>query len=322
MSQAANPLYLGIDIGGTKILAVVADSNGTIKGQAIHDTNAERSPGAIIATMADTAHSAAVAANIDPSAIMAAGIAAAGAVDSEKGRLIWAPQMQTMADTPIVTLFRQHWNIPTTAANDANLAALAEQRYGAGKGHSNVLFITISTGIGGGIVLNGEIYTGASGFAGEIGHMTVDTHGPLGRSTTPGAWESLCSGVALARIATERIKAGETSSLQGVVQEGKINAKHIFAAMRENDAMASSIIETAIEYMGAALTGVVNILNPGIIVIGGGLSNEWDAYIAPAIGIMRKQSFAGAGAQTRIVPPKLGINAGALGAVAIATVQA
>jgi len=319
LTATAGPLFLGVDIGGTKTLAVVATSTGTIVGRAIRDTNASRPVEAIVTTMTDTARDAITNAGVDPSKILAAGIAAAGAVRPIDGLLVWAPQMQTMRNTPIVSLFQQHWDIPTIVGNDANLAALAEQRYGAGQGNSNVLFITVSTGIGGGIVLNGEIYTGAAGFAGEIGHMTVDAHGPLGRSTTPGAWESFCSGIALVRIATERIAAGERSSLEPAVRNGEIDARHIFDAMRTNDPLAISIVRDASEYMGVALTSVVNVLNPGIIVIGGGLSNEWDAYIAPAIAIMRKISFAGAGVTTPIMPPMLGIDAGALGAIVLAT---
>ncbi len=319
MTQITGPLYLGIDIGGTKILAVIATSAGTIVGRAIRDTDASRPADAIVATMADAARAAVADAGVDPSTILAAGIAAAGAIRADEGILVWAPQMQTMANTPIVSLFRQHWDVPTAVANDANLAALAEQRYGAAQGAANLLFITVSTGIGGGIILNGGMYAGAGGFAGEIGHMSVDAHGPLGRSTTPGAWESLCSGTALARIATERITAGESSSLETVARSGEIDARHIFDAMRANDPLAISIVGDAIEYMGVALASVFNVLNPGIIVIGGGLSNEWDAYIAPSVAIMREISFAGGGAQTLIVPPKLGADAGALGAVALAT---
>lgn len=322
MTQPANPLYIGIDIGGTKILAIVATAEGTIVGRAIRDTDATRPTDAIVATMADAASEATADATVDPSRIVAAGIASAGAIDTKAGTLIWAPQMQTMANTPIVDTFRQHWDIPTGVANDANLAALAEQRYGAGRGNDNVLFITVSTGIGGGIVLNGEMYAGAGGFAGEVGHMSVDAHGPLGRSTTPGAWESLCSGIALARITTERIMAGEPSSLEDVTASGEIDARHIFEALRNNDPLAIDVVGDAIENMGVALAGVVNILNPGVIVIGGGLSNEWEAYIAPSVAIMREISFAGAGAHTPVVPPELGVDAGALGAIALATTLA
>ena len=137
--------------------------------------------------------------------------------------------------------------------------------------------------------------------------MTVDAHGPYGASTTPGAWESLCSGTALARIATERITAGERSSMSAALhdtnQEG-LTARDVFAACRSGDALAQDIVADAIVYLGAGLTSLVNLLNPAKIIIGGGLSNEWDAYIAPAVALMREQSFAGIGKLTPVVPPR------------------
>ena len=315
----SSPLYLGIDIGGTKTLALVADANGTVLGRALRPTLHDQRPEAIIAAMAATAREAVADANADPAAIVAGGVGAAGAIDAANGIVVWAPQITAFSNTPMAAMLRAHWDIPIGINNDANLAALAEQRFGAAKGHANVLFITISTGIGGGIVLNGELYTGASGFGGEIGHITVDAHGPYGPSKTPGAWESLCSGRALARIANERIAAGEPSSLTSAPA---IDAPAIFAAMRAGDALAGSIIADATEYLAAGFTSVVNVLDPGIIVIGGGLANEWDTYIAPAIARMRTQAFAPSAADTRIVPPALGANAGALGAVALATTLA
>ena len=315
MTSPSGPLYLGIDIGGTKILALVADAHGRILGRAVHATPADQGPDAVVAAMASAAQAATAEANVQASAVRAAGIAAAGAIDAANGIVIWAPQIPSLTNTPMADLFRQHWDIPVAMGNDANLAALAEQQFGIAKGHPNVLFITISTGIGGGIVLNGELYVGASGLAGEIGHITVDAHGPYGPSRTPGAWESLCSGRALARIANERIAAGEPSTLAAAAS---IDAPAIFNAMRAGDSLASSVIADAIEYLGAGLTSVMNVLDPSIIVIGGGLSNEWDAYIAPGVALMRQQSFAGAGKDTPIVPPALGVDAGALGAIALA----
>lgn len=313
---SAVPLYVGIDVGGTKTLAVVADATGRILGRAVNPSQADQTADVIVDVIAQTAREAVADAGVESASIRGAGIAAAGAVDPRRGMLVSCPQMPQIADSPLVSMFRERWNIPTVIGNDANLAGLAEQRFGVGKGTQNLLFITISTGIGGGIVLNGEVYTGTSGFAGEIGHITVDTHGPYGRSRTPGAWESHCSGTALARIANERIAAGERSSLESAGEE--IDAIAIFDALRAGDALAASVVANAIEHMGTALTSVVNILDPEIIVIGGGLSNEWDAYIAPSVARMRGFAFADMGKQTRVVPPALGIEAGALGAIALA----
>ena len=310
------PLYVGIDVGGTKTLAVVADATGQILGRAVNPSQADRSASVIVDVLVQTAREAVSDAEIDPAFIQSVGIASAGAVDAPRGVLISCPQMPIVKDAPIAAMFRDRWDIPIAIGNDGNLAALAEQRFGAGKGTKNLLFITVSTGIGGGIIINGAIYTGTSGFAGEIGHITVDTHGPYGRSRTPGAWESHCSGVALARITNERIGAGESSLLANL--GGDLDAIAIFDALRAGDALAASVVADAIEHMSTGLTSVVNILDPEIIIIGGGLSNEWESYIAPSVARMRTLAFAEMGKHTRVTPPALGVEAGALGAVALA----
>jgi trehalose synthase len=310
-------VYLGLDLGGTKTLALVATADGEIFGRAVNPSLASASADDIVATLVETGRQAVREAGVDADAIGGASIAAAGAVQPSLGTISWSPHIAAMSDTPVVSMFRALWDLPTAIGNDANLAALGEQRFGAGKGTDNLVFITISTGIGGGIIIGGKPYTGATGYAGEIGHVTVDAHGPYGRSTTPGAWESLCSGTALARIMGERVDAGEPSMLAGVPRD-ELDAQAIFEAMRAGDALAKSVVADAIEYLGAGFTSLVNMLNPGMVIVGGGLSNEWDSYIAPAIDIMRGQAFAGVGRTTPVVPAALGADAGALGAVALA----
>ena len=318
MASAA-PRYVGIDLGGTKTLAIVADAEGFILSRATVLTPASGPAESIVGAMASAASQALTAASLALGGVAGIGIASAGAVDSARGTVVHSPQIASMADTPILALLRGHIDLPAVIDNDANLAALGEQRYGAGKGERNLVFITISTGIGGGIIIDGGLYRGANGAGGEIGHMSVDAHGPYGRSTTRGAWESICSGTALARIASERMAAGEASSLGAVASRaGSVSAEDIFAAARDGDALAVSMIADAIEYLGAGLTSLVNIFDPGMVIVGGGLSNEWEAYIGPAVERMRQESFAGIGARTPVVPPELGVEAGALGAVAYA----
>ncbi len=320
-------LVLGIDIGGTKILALVAKPSGDIIASEVAETPRTDSADIIIAAMADIARAAIASAGVDPAGIRAAGVAAAGvaaagAIDAKEGVIVHSPHIKAMSNTPVAPMLAQRLGAPVVIGNDANLAALGEQRYGAGVGAQNLVFLTISTGIGAGIIINGRLYTGAAGYAGEVGHMTVDARGPYGLSLTPGAWESLCAGVALARIAAERIAAGEPSSLTAHshdTSKAPLSAHDIFAAQRAGDPLARSIIDNAIIYLGGGLTSIVNLLNPEKLIIGGGLSNEWDAYIAPAIALMREQSFAGIGKLTPVVPPALGVDAGALGAVALAS---
>jgi glucokinase len=316
---SAAPRYVGIDLGGTKTLALVAEADGSILSRATVPTPASGSAERVVGAMANAASQALAAASLTPGGAAGIGIASAGAVDAARGTVVHSPQIGSLSDTPVVTMLRAHIDLPAVIDNDANLAALGEQRYGAGRGERNVVFITISTGIGGGIIIDGGLYRGANGAGGEIGHMSVDAHGPYGRSTTRGAWESLCSGTALARIAGERMAAGEASSLRAVASRaGSVSAEDIFAAARDGDELAGSVIADAVEYLGAGLTSLVNIFDPGKIIVGGGLSNEWEAYISPAVERMRQESFAGIGARTPVVPPDLGVDAGALGAVAYA----
>jgi glucokinase len=234
--------------------------------------------------------------------------------------VVHSPHVASMQHTPLAAMLAERLEgARVLMGNDATLAALGEQRYGAGRGVDEVLFITISTGIGGGIVTRGQLLLGSGGYAGEIGHMSIDAHGPYGKSTMPGAWESLCSGSALARIAGERLAAGEASSLAGVLAaRGALDARDVFGALRAGDALARRIVNEATHYLGIGLAGLVNLLNPQRIIIGGGLSNEWDAYIAPAVALMRRHTFGDVGADTEVVPPALGTEAGAWGAIALA----
>jgi len=314
------PIYVGVDLGGTKILAVVGTADGGVLSQELDETP-QGSATQVVDAMVRTARNALDRIELSPDRVRGVGIACAGAINAKQGFVRHCPQVRVLDGAPLVRMFQDRWDIPSVIGNDANMAGLGEHRFGAGRGLSHLIYITVSTGIGSGIVIDGKVYEGASGYAGEFGHMTVDAHGPLGTSANPGAWESLCSGSALSRIALRRLAAGAKSSLRMLLEaEGPeaVDAVAIFAAYRNKDPLAGLIIQRAITYLGAGLTNVVNILNPGRIIIGGGLSNEWDAYIVPAIAIMRGQAFAGIGPEVDVVRAGLGANNGALGAIAFA----
>ncbi len=319
--MSTDDAFVGIDLGGTKILALAARPDGATLATAVSETPSRGSTERMVTVIAETARAAMHQAGLGANDIAAVGVASAGAIDTRTGTLVHAPQLPRMSNTPLASMLGQRLGMPVAVGNDANLAALGEHRYGAGRGVHDLVFLAVSTGIGAGIIIGGEPFTGSAGFAGEVGHMTVDAHGPLGLSTMTGALESLCSGTALTRIATERINAGECSSMSDVLRDANregLTARDVFAAYRSGDSLAQSIVADAVVHLGAGLTNMVNLLNPEKIIIGGGLANEWDAYIDPAVARMRKQSFAGIGKLTPVVPPALGPKAGALGAVALA----
>ena len=322
MARASGgPVFLGIDLGGTKILALAADAAGVVLGRAVASTPAIEGPDAIADALASASAGALANGNVPEAPVRAFGVAAAGAIDTRGGTIVHSPHLPTISHVPVVAMLSDRLGAPGVVGNDANLAALAEHRYGAGQDTDDLLFITVSTGIGGGIISRGKLLLGAEGYAGEIGHMTIDANGPYAESTTPGAWEALCSGTALARIATERINEGESSSLAVALADTgteALTARDVFAAYHDGDALARSVVADGIRHMAVALTSLVNILNPGKIIIGGGLSDQWDDYIAPAVTLMREQSFAGIGRDTPVVPPALGADAGAYGAIALA----
>lgn len=311
-ARHSGPFYVGVDLGGTKVLALVTTGDGQVLASTLSSTPDGLHN--VIHAMANATREAIDRAGVEATAIAGVGIAAAGAVDRERGSIIHSPHIPSMVNSPVGELLSRELDLPTIIGNDAQLAALGEQRYGAGRGHDNVLFITISTGIGGGIIIGNQVYQGMHGQAGEVGHITVNAHGPHAHSVTPGAWEAHCSGTALVRIARERIQAGEPSSMK----PRGLTAPDIFTAMRASDVLACSLVSDAIEYLGAGLTSLVNILDPEKIIIGGGLSNEWEAYIAPGIELMRQQGFAGVGRRIDVVPPELGAMAGAMGGAVLA----
>ncbi len=313
--------FLGIDLGGTKIMALVANANGHVLSEALSATPPAGDPEQVVDAMVQTTQKAIQNAGLDLQDIQGVGIAAAGGIDPYRQVVVHSPNLPGWADVPLGQMFRRHVDLPTSISNDANLAALGEQRYGAGRGVSNLLFITVSTGIGGGIIINGRLYEGRSGYAGEVGHISVLTDGPYGRSQTQGAWEALASGTALAADAQRRLDAGESSSLQAqVLYQGLegITAEMVFKALEQGDQLAQRVVEQGIGYLASGLLSLVNVLDPEKVIIGGGLSNQWQRYIGPAVAIMREQAFAGLGRDLAVEPPELGVRAGALGAVALA----
>ena len=320
MSENTESLVLGIDIGGTKILTAVVNSQGEVLSRDYRLTPARKGVKAVVRAIVDSANRALTQANMTAAELSAIGIGAPGLSDPEAGILYTSPHLPGWQDVPLRDIVGKELGRKAFMANDANAAALGEFYFGAGRGARNLIYITISTGIGGGVIINGELYTGASGVAGEPGHMTIDDKGPLCRCGNTGCWEMLASGTALAREAKQRIREGAETSILNYAGDDveKVTGEVIHSAAKEGDSLAKELIAQVSYYLGVGLANLVNIFNPELIIIGGGLSRMGDMLLEPAYKVAEERAFEQAYRAVRFSLPELGDDVGVLGAAVFA----
>lgn len=316
----ADDLILGVDLGGTKTLTAVVTSRGRILSRDYRTTPAKKGRQAVIQSILESVHRALAEANVSISALSAIGVGVPGISNSEMGILFSSPHLPGWQDVPLRDIIEERLGQRTFLANDANAGALGELYFGAAQGVSNFIYVTISTGIGGGIVIGGKLYSGVAGVAGEVGHMTIDDSGPTCDCGNKGCWETLASGTALAREAKRRIKEGASTSILGYT-EGEIEnvtAEVIHKAARHGDTLAEELVARAAHYIGVGLINLVNIFNPELIVIGGGLSNMGDMLFEPAFKMVQERAYQEAFQNVRYTLAALGRDCGVVGAAAFA----
>jgi glucokinase len=318
MKAVSERLVLGVDIGGTKIAAAVVAEGGKITARGYSPTEAQAGPGAVIDNIAATIAQAISSAHLTPRQLSGIGIAAAGIIDSESGRVIFSPNLPGWREVPLRDIVRERFNIPACLGNDATLAALGEWCFGVKKKVNDLIYITVSTGIGGGIICNGRLYTGVSGVAGEVGHMTIDVNGPRCNCGNVGCWETLASGTALAREAVREIKGGAATAITGLVggDLSRVEAKVVFEAAKQGDRLAAELISRLGYYLGVGLANLVNIFNPELILVGGGVAKMGDLLLEPAKKVVRERAFATSAGAVQIKPALLGDDSSILGAAA------
>lgn len=314
---------LAVDLGGTSFRLALVSYDNQIMAVDRHPTMAEEGPDAIISRIIAATKELIRKQDLEAPQIHSISIASAGAIDATNGIVTISPNLPGWHEIPLRDIINRAFNIDTFLINDANAAAIGEHNLGAGRGTKNLIYITVSTGIGSGIIIENNLYSGASGSAGEVGHMTIDVNGPRCNCGGTGCLEMLASGKAVAREAIRRINDGESSSLPGAVSGmlENITAKEVGEAAREGDRLAIDVITGAATYLGVGLANLVNILNPEIIVIGGGLSNLGDLLLEPARKVMQKRAFQLPAKAVRIVPSQLGDDAGILGIAVFARMQ-
>ncbi len=317
-------LFLGIDLGGTKIIAGLVERSGRILAKEYRETQAAQGPASVFDRLIEATTTVLASQSIDLSEVNAIGVAAAGPIDAASGTVTAPPNLPGWHDVPLARLIQNRVSLPTYLENDAASAALAEFTFGAGRGCQHMIYVTASTGIGGGFVLNGRLYQGAAGAAGEIGHMTLLPNGPLCGCGNRGCLEALASGTAIARDARERVSRGVPTLIAELVNGDltKISAKVVAQAADEGDIEAQEILQEAMEYLGVGVANLVNLFNPEIIVIGGGLTNMGERLFDTVRRVIDRRAFPISAHTVEVRPAQLGSDVGLLGAAAVAMTSA
>jgi glucokinase len=311
-------LYGAIDLGGTKVRAVVAGLDATIRGEHIWSSEAASGRDAVIDRMVDTVRRACVEAGVSPGDLRAVGLASPGALDLVNGLVYDAPQLPGWDGVPIVVVLRERFGVPVLLENDANAAALGENRFGAGRGTRHMIYLTISTGVGGGIIIDGNVYHGATGAAGELGHMMLWPGGPVCMCGQRGCLEGIASGTGIASRARALVDAGKAPGLARIKDErGELDADEVADAARAGDPDALAIWEETGFYLGLALANYVNIFNPEAIVLGGGVTyGAGEFFFDRAEVVMRETARREPMKHARLLRAELGDRSGPLGMIA------
>ncbi|MGH6960933.1 MAG: ROK family protein [Dongiaceae bacterium] len=311
-------LYGAIDLGGTKLRAVVAGLDGNIAGEIIRPSEAHQGPDRVIDRMIETLDAATKEAGVAIPQLRAVGVASPGALDLVRGLVFEAPQLPGWDGVPLVEIMSKRLNLPVLLENDANAAALGENRFGAGRGTRFMIYHTISTGVGGGIIIDGKVYHGVSGSAAELGHMTVWFNGPRCLCGERGHLEAIASGTGLAWRAKELVDRGEAPGLARILREkGDLDADEIADAVRAGDEGARRLFDEAGLYLGIALANHINIFNPEMLVLGGGvLTGAGDLFFDHAERIMRQLARKEPLKYVRLERAVLGDRSGPLGMIA------
>ena len=309
---------LAIDIGGTKFIVAVVRADGEIILRKYCLTLAEDGPRAVIERLSKIIKKSIAQVKFADIKLIGVGVGVAGLVNQKRGRLTTSPNLPGWRNVAVEDAVSAASGLETYVINDASAAALGESCFGAGRGFNNILYVTVSTGIGGGIILDGQLYTGTDGCAGEWGHMTIVPEGPKCHCGNFGCLEALASGWAITKDAVTRINAGQVSMITDIV-EGRIDditAEIVGKAAKRGDRLACDIVDAAANYLGIGLSNLVNIFNPELIVIGGGLSKMGNLLLCPARRVIRERAFLLPAKTVRIVRASLGSNAGIVGAAA------
>lgn len=307
--------FLVVDLGGTQVRTAIADQNGHLVGRHIQPSN-NVGPQQIVDQIGHMARRSAEDAAVSLSSLALAVIATPGPVDASTGTVYSAPNMVGWRDEPLEAMVQQQIGVRTRLVNDANAAALGEFTHGSGRGARCLVYMTVSTGVGGGIVIGGRLMEGVSGTAGEVGHMTIDWRGPQCHCGNRGCLEALASGTSIARHFNQAVHAGAVTSYH---EKEPATAAQVAELARMGDSLAERVFRNAAEAVGVGVVNVLHLFNPDVVSIGGGVSHAGDLLFEPVREVVNRHAMPRPREAVRIVQATLGENAGLLGAAAVAT---
>jgi glucokinase len=305
----AGPRVIALDLGGTKLLSGVVDDEGVVRKRVVSPTDTA-SEGAVLTQVEQAVQS------LLDDEIGAIGLGIPSTIDQRRGQAVDSVNIP-VTDVSFRGRLRDRFGLPAAIENDANAAALAEHRYGAGRGSRHMIMLTLGTGVGGGLILDGELYRGAIGAAGELGHITIDLNGPpcQGRCPGRGHLEAMASGTAadgFARAAAEQNPEGD---LGRAARDGKtVDARLAVELAAKGPGDARDVLDHVGYHLGVGIASFVNVFNPELVVIGGGFARAGDLLLEPARKVVAERALSPARNDVKIVPALLGVEAGLIGA--------
>lgn len=321
--REAAPYVIGVDLGGTNMRAALTDREGCIRREARRLALSEQAPEATLASIRDAVAEVMEEQGAAPAQVVGIGIGLPGIMDDERGVVFWSPNFSRWEDVPVAQAVGGPIGLPVALLNDAKCAALGELGFGAGRGARHMVMITVGTGIGGAFVVDGQLLLGPNGSIGEVGHQTIDPDGPLCGCGNHGCWERFCGRDAIVDRTARLLQRGRASALlEKVKRPGDVTPALVAQAAAAGDPVALEVMEETGFYLGIGVANLINILNPEVFVIGGGIAQAGELLLGPVRRTVQARAVALQAKTARIVPAELGDNAGVMGAVAHVLQQA
>ncbi len=306
-------LAIGIDMGGTNIRLALISSDGSAINSARYKTSAQEGKDAVISRLSSSTAEM-IAEGRKHGMVIGIGIGAPGLI--ENGVVRCSPNLPGWNEVPLQRLLEDALALPVVLENDANAVAYGENCFGAGRGLKSLICITLGTGVGGGLILDGKIWRGAFGMAGEVGHMVIEPDGNKCSCGNRGCLETYASATGIVRMARETVHRGDASW-----DTGNLTTETLEGAARGGDKAAASLFSSAGRYLGIGVSSLLHILNPEAVIIGGGVARAWDIFYPSMSEEINKRCFREVVERTKIMPASLGDNAGILGAARLAFEQ-